>query len=232
MSINFLQLKTNVGNRVQDTSTTFATIIGYYINQRYKEILRRTNWNSIVADYTITATSASTVTSASTYSLPSDFGKEMYVYHEGRDVNIPYTPFENMVLDNPKELDSTGTIEAYTIFDTKNTSATSAEASAARVKKIRFWRAPSTDNTIRIPYIMRAGDLSGSTDELVLDCETAVEYGATADAWTYKRQFAKAQHFEQLYERAIQNLMWDKDYSPSRLPMMGVEPLNRDEGID
>ena len=232
MSINFTNLKTQVGQLVGDTSTTFATIIGYFINSRYKEILRRSNWNSIVADYTITATSASTTVSASTYTLPSDFGKELYVYNEGADKNIPYTPIENMALDNPTELDSVGTIEAYTIFDTKNTSATSAEASAARVKKIRFWRAPSTDNTIRIPYTMRAGDLSGDTDELVLDCETAVKYGAAADAWTYKRQFAKAQQMEALYEKAIMNLLWDKDYSPNRLPMMGVEPLDRNMGID
>jgi len=231
MSINFGQLKTNIGNRVQDTSTAFATIIGYYINHRYRDILRRTNWNSIVADYTFTATSASTIASASTYTLPSDFGKELYVYNQGTEKNLVYVPFDNLSIDYVNEIYDTGTLESYTIFDTKNTSATSAEASAARVKKIKFVPAPSTDNTIDIPYIMRAADLSGSTDELVLDCEMAIEYGATADAWLYKRQFSKARDMEGLYEKAIQSLLWDKEYSPNRLPMMGVEPLDRDMGI-
>ena len=231
MSVNFGQLKTQIGQRVGDTSTTFATIIGYYINQRYRELLRRTNWNSIVPDYTITAASGASVTAASTYTLPVDFGKELYVFNDTTNKDIPHTTMEQLVIDNPTTLDDVGSIDAYTIFTTKNTSATSAEASAARVNKVRFWRAPGSDNVMRILYIMRAPDLSGSTDELVLDCETAVEYGATADAWTYKRQFAKATHFEKLFEQAIQNLMWDKDYSPNRIPMMAVTPLDRSEGI-
>lgn len=231
MSVSFGTLKTQIGNRVGDTSSTFATIIGTYINQRYKEILRRTNWNAIQPDYAITATSASTVTSASTYTLPIDFGKELYVFNSTTKENIPHATLEKLELEYQTQLENIGTIENYSVFDTKDTSAASAEASAARVKKIRFWRAASTDNKMLIPYIMRPADLSSSTDELVTDCETAVEYGATADAWMYKRQFAKGKYYEALYERAIQNLLWDEDYSPNRFPMMGVEPLNRDEGI-
>ena len=231
MSVNFGQLKTQVGQRVGDTSTTFATIIGYYINQRYREILRRTNFNSINPDYTITATSASTVASASTYTLPSDFGKELYVYNSGTSENIPYLSLEKLEREYYSTLQNTGTIDYYSVFSTKDTSAASAEASAARVNKIRFWKAPTTDNYFIIPYVMRPADLSASTDELVLDCETAVEYGATADAFAYKRNMAKSREYEGLYEKAIMNLIWDKTNEPNQIHMMNPQALDRDEGI-
>jgi hypothetical protein len=232
VSVNFGQLKTNVGTKVGDTSTAFATIIGSYINQRYKDVLRRTNWNAINPDYTITATSASTVASASTYKLPSDFGKELYVWNVGTTEDVPYLSLEKLEQEYKDYVDAVGQVEHYSIYQTTDTTAASAEASAARCKKIRFWRAPSTDSYFRIPYIMRPADLSGSTDELVIECETAVEYGAIADAWTYKRQFAKAQYYEALYEKAIQSLIWDMANEPNQIPLMNVCPLSRDEGID
>ena len=231
MSLNYGTLKTNVGNRVGDTSTTFATIIGTYINQRYKDTLRRTNWQGIEPDYAITATSASTVTSASTYTLPSDFGKELYVYDTNAAKNIERKSLEELEILYAKELANTGIVDHYSIYETKNTSASSAEASAARVKKIRFWRAPTTDVPVTIPYIMFPADLSADSDELVLDCETAVEYGATADAWAYKRQMAKAQYYELMYEKAIQNLMWDKTNQPNLDYQFNVQALDRNSGI-
>ena len=228
---SFSAIKTNVGQRVQDTSSPFTTIIGKYVNQRYREILRRTNFDSINADFALTATSASTVVSASTYALPSDFGKEIYVFNSGTNVNIPYLALDKLESEYASELEQTGTVDYYSVFTTKDTSAASAEASAARVRKIRFFKAPSTDNYFTIPYTMRPADLSADSDELVLDCETAVEYGATADAFTYKRQFEKAAYFEGLYEKAIMNLQWDQTNQPNQIHLMNVQPLNRDEGI-
>jgi len=231
MSVNFGVLKTRVGSRVQDTSSSFATIIGYFINDRYREILRRTNFNAINPDYALTATSASTVPSASTYTLPIDFGKEMYVHNSGTHKNISHIPFDILNQEYESELENTGNIIQYSIFTTKDTSAASAEASAARVKKIRFFRAPLTDTYFLIPYEMRPADLSADTDELAVGCETAVEYGATADAWAYKRQTAKSAYYEGLYEKAIQSLMWDQDNQPNQIHLMNVRPLNRSEGI-
>jgi hypothetical protein len=212
---------------VGDTSTAFATILGTYINQRYKDVLRRTNFLVIKEDYAITATSASTVASASTYTLPSNFGKELYVFNSGTGDDIPFLSFEKLEQEYQSQLNNTGTIEYYSIFDTTESTA----ASAARIKKIRFWRAPSTDNYFTIPYTLSPAALSASSDELVLDCETAVEYGATADAWAYKRQFVKSQYYEALYEKAIQTLMWDKANQPNQQDVMNVLPLDRNAGI-
>ena len=231
MSTNFGVLKTNVGNRVGDTSSTFATIIGTYINQRYKEVLRRTNFYSINPDFTMTASSASTVVSASTHALPSDFGKELYVYNSGTKESMSHMSLEKLEQEYTTALETAGTVYGYSIFDTKDTSAASAEASAARIKKIRFFKAPSTDNHFTIPYIMSPADLSADSDQLTVDCETAVELGATSDAWLYKRQSAKAQHYEALYEKAIENITWDKSNQPNQLHMMNPLALNRNEGI-
>ena len=189
MSLSYSTLKTNVGNRVGDTTSAFLTIVGGYINHRYHDVLRRTNWYSINPDFSITATSASTVASAATYTMPSDFGKELYVYNSGSDKQIPFMALDRLADENPSTLLETGAIEHYSIFDTKNTSASSAEASAARTKKMRFFRAPTTDTYFTIPYVMSPADLSEDSDELAVACEQAVEYGATADAWRYKRAF-------------------------------------------
>jgi len=222
MSINFGQLKTNVGNRVGDTSSALATIIGSFINHRYKDILRRTNFYTIDEDYTITATAGTR-----DYELPSNFGKELYVYNNSASEDVPYKSLEYLEELYPDDLDDTGIIEAYTIFMTPSSTA----ASAPRVKKLRFYHNPSTAYVFTIPYILSPADLSGAADELVLDCETAVEYGATADAWAYKRQFGKAQYYEALYEKAIQILIWDKEFSPNQPTQFAVEPLDRDLGI-
>jgi hypothetical protein len=218
MSVNFGQLKTNIGQRTGDTSSVFATIIGTYINQRYKDILRRTNWYAIDDDYVVSATSAS-----SSYTLPSDFGKELYVYDTVNKVDIPATTMEELEGAYQSELKDSGTVEAYYIFD-------NAEASA-RSKKIKFFRKPSSSIDFDVPYILKPTDMSASTDVPCIECERAIEFGATCDAWLYKRQFAKATAYEQLYEKEIQNIMWDKGNQPNLLQRMAPQALDRDEGI-
>lgn len=68
-------MKTNVGNMVQDTSSTFATIIGTFLNDKYRDLWRRMLWTDIVDDdYTFTS-----VLDQAQYDLPSDFEEEIYV---------------------------------------------------------------------------------------------------------------------------------------------------------
>lgn len=56
MSKNFGVMKANVGTNVMDTSTALGTIAGVYLNNRYFDILRRTNFETIVDPYNITVT--------------------------------------------------------------------------------------------------------------------------------------------------------------------------------
>ena len=223
MSSNFGVLKTNVGNRVQDPSTSFATIIGTYINQRYKDILRRMNWNVINYDYVVSATSAS-----ASYSLPTNFGKELYVYDQGQLIDIPYIGIETLEQEYQDEKNNIGTVEYYSIYDT-TTDLT--EPSAARVKKIKFWKGVGSSACFEVPHTVYPMDMSASTEIPVLECERAIEFGATCDAWLYKRQFAKATAYEALYEKEIQNLMWNQGNQPNQMTVFNVAPLDRDMGI-
>jgi len=223
VSVNFGSLKTNIGNRVGDTSTTMATIIGTYINQRYKDILRRTNWRVINYDYELSATSAS-----ASYLLPTNFGKEMYVYNQVTKIDIPYVGLENLEQEYQSEKNDSGTVEGYFIYDTTNDLT---EPSAAREKRIKFWRGVSTSATFEVPHTVYPMDMSASSEVTVLECERAIEYGATSDAWTYKRQFQKASYYEALYEKEIQMLMWNQGNQPNQMTMCNPVALSRDEGI-
>ena len=222
MSVAYSTLKTQVSQRVGDTSDAMKTIIGTYINQRYKDVLRRTNWNAINNSFEVTSTSGT-----SDQFLPANFGKELYVYDTVQLKDIPYASLETLEQAYQDQLNDTGNVELYTILDSIDTSATT----SARTKAIRFWRTPNASAAFEVPYTIRPADLSSDTDQLVLDCETAVEYGAAADAWLYKRQFAKAQYYEAMYEKAIQTLIWDKTNQPNAMQMMNPMPLDRDMGI-
>ena len=219
---NFGAIKNNVGNRVGDTSTTFATQIGTFVNQRYKDILRRTNWNVIKSSYVISA-----ATGQSEYFLPSNFGKELYVWDSVQLVDIPFISFEKLEQEYTDLKNTSGQVESYSVFNSTDTTG----ATSARTKVLKFWRTPSVSACFEVPYTMYAADLSGDTDELILDCERAVEYGAASDAWTTKRQFAKAQYLEELYEKEIQYLIWGANNQPNQIPMMNPLALDRDMGI-
>lgn len=219
---NFSTIKTNVGNRVGDTSTTFASIIETYINQRYKDIFRRMNWNVLITDYVITATA-----DTQDYTLPTSFGKELYVYDTVSVRNIPYLSLEKLEQEYQNELNNSGTVEYYSLFNSLDSTA----ASASRVKKMRFWRTPTTGTCFSVPYIVEPVDYSASSDTAAFDCDLAIEYGATCDALMYKRQFSKADYYNRLYEKEIQQLIWNHENQPNQISMMNVLPLNRDEGI-
>jgi len=224
MSTSFNTLKNNVGARVGDTSSVFATIIGTYINQRYKDILRRTNWKAINYDYVLSATSAST-----SYKLPSTFGKELYVYDQVQLIDIPYIGLETLEQEYQSQKNNSGSVEGYSIFDSVDD--ITAASAVTREKRIKFWRGIGTSATFEIPHTLNALAMSASTEIPIFDCERAIEYGATCDAWLYKRQFQKATAYEQLYEKEIQNLQWNEGNQPNQMPMMNPVALNRDEGI-
>jgi len=224
MATTFATLKTNIGNRVGDTSTTFATIIGTYINQRYKDILRRTNWKIINQDYVLSATSAS-----ASYLLPTNFGKELYVYDQVQLIDVPYVGLEELEQAYQNEKNNTGTVYSYSIFNTADD--LTAASGVTREKRIKFFKGMGTSATFEIPFTVYPLDMSASTEIPILDCDRAIEYGATCDAWLYKRQTAKATAYEQLYEKEIQNLMWNENNQPNQLPMMSPQALDRNMGI-
>ena len=112
MNKNFSQLKTNVGGEVQDTSTTFATIIGRFINRRYFQILRAINWKDINTTYTITG-----VSGTQNYALPDDFYKPVSAYNVTSSNGISLIDLDEFYRNHGSEATSTGEVERAVIYE-------------------------------------------------------------------------------------------------------------------
>jgi len=105
-------MATNVGNRVQDTSASFATIIKTFINKRYFQVLRTINWQNINYDYTFT-----TVSGTQNYVLPDDFGKEISARDTTTGVELARVDYQNLVTAYPDEITDTGSVARYVIYE-------------------------------------------------------------------------------------------------------------------
>ena len=187
-------IQDNVGTNVQDTSTAFATILGVYINKRYQQILRKINWDYVNEDYTVT-----TVSGTQNYTLPSDFKTELYVNDSTNSKNLDRVELQDLVKDYSGDLDTEGDIERYSIYNSDDGE-----------KYIKFHYVPTEALTVGIPYIVKPAALSG-TAENVLDIEDLMEMGATADAWRYKRQFAKAQAIDIMFEKELSEYIFAQE---------------------
>jgi hypothetical protein len=215
MAKSFSTMKTNVGNNVQDTSAEFATIIGTYLNNRYKAIRKRANFNIINDTY-----SFSTVAGTANYTLPSTFGKELYVRDATNKTNLSYISIQDLVQNNTTTLTSGGTATKYSIYENFS--------NPTRVKLMKLHLVPNSVVTIEAPHIIEPADLSAESDVAMFDCDDAIELGATADAWAYKRQFAKSSYFEGLFEKALQTIIWDRANQPNQVTTFGVLAYPRD----
>jgi hypothetical protein len=91
------------------------------------------------------------------------------------------------------------------------------ESVESRSKVIRFIATPTMTVNIRIDYIQKELPLNSAYDYPIIDCADVLEAGATADAWRYKRQFAKAQVFEQIFEKRLANLVWNEENQPNQV---------------
>lgn len=208
-------MKTEVGVDVQDTTSSFATYIGYWVNNRYFDILRRTNWDLINESYTISLSAAATMAS-----LPSDFGKEISVYDATNKKEIPFISIRDLRSQYPDLIDQSGDLQAYSIVDTVN-------SSNARYKYLKPFQIPTTAITLQFPYQIQPTALVSPADGTIIPCEDIIILGATADAWKYKRQFGKSQDMELLYERGINSLIWDKENQVNQVKTFPVNPYPR-----
>lgn len=300
----FVDIYGNVGTNVQDTSSSMATIIKGYCNNSYREILRRINWEGKNLNYQIT-----TVAGTQDYVLPSDFGKEIYVFDTSTFRYIPFIDFEKIAEDYGTSISSTGSISHYTVYDDvvlkqpstasaivvysssssdtsqsvfiKGTDTNDGEISETvslngttqvpavnvyksirylsksgttlgaisvvsvtglifnalfapatkdyRVKKLRFHYIPNSAITINVPYYVRPNPMTNDYDAPVIDVADGIELGATAAAWRYKRQYAKAQEFERLFEKWIIDAIWDLENQPNQTHLLNVKPYIRDD---
>ena len=97
----------------------------------------------------------------------------------------------------------------------------------SRYKLIFLHYNPSTVITIKMPYIIKPLPLVENNDYPVVDIADLIEIGARADAWRYKRQFAKATDLEVLFERELQRFIWDKENKPNEIYQFMPQTFNK-----
>ena len=204
-------IQDNVGTNVQDTSTAFATILGVYINKRYQQILRKINWDYVNEDYTVT-----TVSGTQNYTLPSDFKTELYVNDSTNSKNLDRVELQDLVKDYSGDLATEGDIERYSVYNSDDGE-----------KYIKFHYVPTEALTVGIPYIVKPAALSGTTEN-VLDIEDLIEMGATADAWRYKRQFAKAQAVDIMFEKELSEYVFAQENQENMVHKFSPKVASRD----
>jgi len=212
MAKQFSVIVANVGNEVQDTSSAFATLIKNWVNRRYFQVLRETNWNVLNADYTISVTSA-----AQDYELPTDFGKEISCTDTTNGSKLQRVDMQRLWMDYPDEISEGGTVDRYAIYtsdDGKN--------------YIKFHYAPTTSITVALPYIIKPASLSADDDETILPIEDLLEIGAIADSWRYKRQGIKANDYETRFAIELQKFLWEKENEPNQVTQFIPKTYNRD----
>lgn len=211
MSRTFDTMKTNVGTDCQDTSNSMAAIIGRYLNKRYMTILRRINWNYIDEDYSISVTAGT-----QDYVLPTDYKTAVYAYDSTNDIKLKQVDMQDLIGAHESDLEDSGTVSAYTIFNSDDGS-----------KYIRFFKTPASDITVKLPYVVKPTEMSDSSDTPVLDLEDLIEMGALADAWRYKRQFAKASTMEALFEKKLSYYIWEQENKQNQVKMFSPNVYDR-----
>lgn len=68
-------MKTDVADYIGDSSTSFLTKIGKFLNARYRDIMGRYDWKALYDTFTIT-----TVSGQQAYPLPNDYADIVYVF--------------------------------------------------------------------------------------------------------------------------------------------------------
>jgi len=111
---SFSDILSNVQNEITDTSTTIQGIIKNYINRRYFQILRATNWEYINDSYTFP-----TIAGTQNYVLPDDFGKPLVVRDATNNKEIKEIDYQALISKNISNFSSSGTPEQYSILEDK-----------------------------------------------------------------------------------------------------------------
>ena len=190
MSKTLTVMQTNVGNMVQDTSTSFAVLIKVWLNDKYQDISRRHNWSALIDDNYTDATEVG----VAEYNLPSDFEEELFVA-DTTDGFYLKRQTEGLWWRERAEAYLAGTIQGGTARNYVILRETS---------KLKLDPTPDKIHTIAMPYKKSFTALSATIDVPVIkDIEVIMELGATSMAEAYKKQFAKAGMYMQLYEQEL-----------------------------
>lgn len=101
----------------------------------------------------------------------------------------------------------------------------------SRYKIARFHEAPDSSIEIKMPYIIKPLPLNKDEDYPRLDIVDLIELGATADAWRYKRQYSKGNHYERLFTKELGEYIWAQENKKNKSEQFQPNVYDRDSLI-
>ena len=104
----------------------------------------------------------------------------------------------------------------------------SREMIQSRYKKLRLIPPPANNLSLEMIYIPKNLPMINDYDYPILECEDVLEAGATADSLRYKRQYAKADYWENLFESRLDDLMWERENKADMVHTFKPIPYSRD----
>jgi hypothetical protein len=147
--------------------------------------------------------------------MPSTFGKPIYCQDTTNQRDIKEITVQDIQRLHAGGMTNQEAPYQYAQYDKMN--ADTPTPTGVIEHWIRLYPVPSSVFTIALPHTLFAADMTADGDMPVIDCDDAIEYGATADAWRTKRQFAKAADFDKQFEDHIQKLIWTQVNQPNRI---------------
>lgn len=218
MKKTFTTMKTNVGNSVQDTSSAMLTLIGGYINDRLTEVFRRAKH---CLQPHLSSTTVAVTAGTQNYALSNTIGEIISVVDTTNNRQLSSLTAQEWVDKYSDSLTGASTVEGYILtMDMGDTY-------SVPIKTLKLVQTPASDLSLLLFYVPAQVTLSSDSDYPELDCSDVLEAGATADAWRYKRQNAKAQDFEAIFEKRLATYIWDLESNTNRVPMMNPKPYSR-----
>jgi hypothetical protein len=142
-------MKTVVGGNVQDTSSAMLSLIGGYINDRYKEVRQRIKHSLLQTgrlDYTVTVATEDIV-------LPDDVNDVVSVIDKTNLRQLEEISAQKWVNENYSTIDTAGTVNSYFVYD----SVVRAQPAASGVVTVVSSSAADTTQTIYVNGINANG---------------------------------------------------------------------------
>jgi len=168
MGKTFSTMKTDIGNRIFDTSTGTASIIGKMINDKYHDIYNRAFWSALIDDnYTFES-----VVDQAGYDLPTDFGDEIMIVDIATGKRLEKMTEEQWWRDRyhayQDDSITSGTPARYVILEEV------INASGVRTGQIKLDPPPSVVETYGMPYKRKFTELLGTTGTCTTDTASKI----------------------------------------------------------
>lgn len=169
MNRTFTEMKTKVGNFVEDTDADLLTLIGEWLNDKLSDAHGRCNWSNAV-NFTYTFP---TVAAQQAYNTPSDFEEELFVGNITDGEELARAPEGNWMTDRIGAY-SGGTIASDSNPRNYVVSKSALKTTGSGFGKIYLDPTPNAVKTIAMPYKKKHLRLLGTTGTCTTDTANKV----------------------------------------------------------